>query len=280
MWKIITFLTVTTSVLATKASQESLISDTLQLSRNDTYNPIWGGLAVNYPSSQETRFTSLLTSFIVPRVQPPKWSQPGQYHAGIWVGMDGCDGASSLLQAGVTAEVTILNDGAWTTAYEAWFEWFPEVAHTIDPAEFPVSAGDEIEIGVSRVVTSGGTITISNSRTKKVITRYLDAPTGTEIVGTSVEFIVEAFIQNGEQVSMADFGSVDFEILDISTTAKNSKVVSLETLMAENAQVHTLYQPLSPFYDSHFRLLSETKVSKGGKKVQVSFDDKSWAIKS
>jgi len=106
----------------------------------------------------------------------------------IWNGIDGFSGAGGgdVLQGGV--------DSAYYCAgstkgpfYSSWIEWFP--AGSI--YEFGVNPGDDIYVETWSTSSTQGYVYIADLTTQISATYGLTAPSGTQLVGNSAEFIVE-----------------------------------------------------------------------------------------
>jgi hypothetical protein len=104
----------------------------------------WSGYAVTSPS----KFTSVQGDFVQPSIV---CTGAADRVMAAWVGLDGFNN-QTVEQDGTFA--TCSGHNHMTPTYEAWFEMFP--ANSI--IAFPVSAGDEIEPGVSY---AGGVFTLS-----------------------------------------------------------------------------------------------------------------------
>lgn len=94
-------------------------------------------------------------------------------------------------------------------SYAAWYEWFPNFAY--DFTNFPISAGDVMQIAVHATSLVTGTATIDNLSTGQSVTHTFSEP-GLQLplCEQNAEWIVEDFLQNGSQVPLANFGTVTF----------------------------------------------------------------------
>ncbi|KAJ4129563.1 hypothetical protein NW754_003845 [Fusarium falciforme] len=101
--------------------------------------------------------------------------------ASAWVGIDGDTCQTAILQTGIS----FYADGT----FDAWYEWIPDYAYSF--SNFQVSVGDKIRMTVD-----------ASSKTKGIATL--------ENLTTNQKWIVEAFQENGSQVTLADFGTVTF----------------------------------------------------------------------
>jgi hypothetical protein len=76
--------------------------------------------------------------------------QPIPQYVAAWVGIDGAECKSALLQAGVT---TVVNSNGGQSA-SAWWQWYPESSFTIKG--FPVKPGDWVTVNVTAVSATEG----------------------------------------------------------------------------------------------------------------------------
>lgn len=87
----------------------------------DYYSSNWAGAA-----KSESGFTYVTADTTVPVPStPPGGSSSTAYYASAWVGIDGYECESAILQTGIDVAV----QGS-ETAYEAWYEWYPDCKFT------------------------------------------------------------------------------------------------------------------------------------------------------
>ncbi|EMD97936.1 hypothetical protein COCC4DRAFT_143978 [Bipolaris maydis ATCC 48331] len=165
------------------------------------YSSNWSGAVIEQPSSGY--FTSATGRFTVPT---PKYvgSGSGTESSSAWVGIDGDTCASGLLQAGV--DFTVSSSGA--VSYDAWYEWYPNYA--FDFSNFPVAAGNVIQVDIVATSTTKGTVSLTNVSTGKKVSQTLTAPSGSVLCRENAEWIVEDFEENGSLVALSNFGTVVF----------------------------------------------------------------------
>ena len=140
-------------------------------------------------------YTSVTGTITVPQV-----SGNSQDAASAWVGIDGDTCQTAILQTGVS----FYADGS----FDAWYEWIPDYAYSFD--NFGVNVGDQIKMSVDASSTSTGTATLENLTTGQSVTHNFDSGTPSQLCETNAEWIVEAFQSGGNQVSLANFGTVTF----------------------------------------------------------------------
>ena len=151
---------------------------------------IWAG-GIILPFAGDT-MTWVAGNWTVPSVTPPAGSQDGtSYAISTWVGMDGDDGSSDVLQVGCDATVTLSN-GIPQQQCKAWIEWFPLDSQFI--GNMPVSSGDLLECVVRLQAGSNNSATILFcNRTKNHAQNFsIVAQQGTALSGNCAEWIVES----------------------------------------------------------------------------------------
>ncbi|EFQ27406.1 peptidase A4 family protein [Colletotrichum graminicola] len=119
--------------------------------------------------------------------------------ASAWVGIDGDTCETAILQTGIS----LYADGT----FDAWYEWIPDNAYSFD--NFDVSVGDQIQMTVDASSTKKGVATLHNLTTGKKVTHTFTSTPST-LCETNAEWIVEAFQEGGKQVTLADFGTIEF----------------------------------------------------------------------
>jgi hypothetical protein len=154
----------------------------------------WSGAVVNRPASES--LVTVTGQWVVPSVSPPAtaWNGTGYndgiYIAAVWVGLDGWNGTTDVLQAGTNSTVTV--SGSVVTARSAfsWIEWFgngwtPE-------SSFPVNPGESILCTVCAPFGNAhGTAMFVNQTTGLSMNFGIDPPAGVTLSGNVAEWIVE-----------------------------------------------------------------------------------------
>ncbi|OLN96029.1 Aspergillopepsin-2-like protein 1 [Colletotrichum chlorophyti] len=168
-----------------RLSLESLES----LDKNVDYSSNWAG-AVKIG----TGYNHVTGTITVPDVS----GSPGAA-ASAWVGIDGDTCQTAILQTGIS----FYADGT----FDAWYEWIPDYAYNF--SNFGVSVGDKIRMTVDASSKTRGVATLENLTTGQKVTHSFTS-TPSSLCETNAEWIVEAFQENGSQVTLADFGTVTF----------------------------------------------------------------------
>jgi hypothetical protein len=157
----------------------------------------WAGLVDEGPT-----FTGISASWMVPAIQPSADTEA----TSNWIGIDGATN-SSLIQTG-TAEENY--EGA--TYYYAWYELLPNASVPVGD----VSPGDEMSASVVQDSPGEWTVTIDDLSADEGFTQELAYSTPQ----ASAEWIEEAPTDGdtGLQIPLANFGSVQFSDLALSTS--------------------------------------------------------------
>lgn len=160
--------------------------------RNTTYPQYSGNWAGAVQSGQG--FTHVEGTITVPQVSGGDGAA-----ASAWVGIDGDACQQALLQTGVS----FYADGS----FDAWYEWIPDPSSDFDG--FELSVGDQIKMTIDATGTTTGVATLENLTTGKQVTHTYDS-SPSSLCQNSAEFIVEAFMEGGTEVVLANFGEVTF----------------------------------------------------------------------
>ncbi|KAK1980084.1 peptidase A4 family protein [Colletotrichum cereale] len=193
--------------------------------RNVDYSSNWAG-AVKIGSG----YNHVTGTITVPEVSGARGAA-----ASAWVGIDGDTCQTAILQTGIS----FYADGT----FDAWYEWIPDYAYSF--SNFDVSVGDKIRMTVDASSKTKGVATLENLTTGKKVTHSFSSTPST-LCETNAEWIVEAFQENGGQVTLADFGTVTFtgaaasgsggsvtpagaDIIDISPNQGRSVLASAST---------------------------------------------------
>ncbi|TVY40489.1 Aspergillopepsin [Lachnellula subtilissima] len=165
------------------------------MNSNDTfvsYSTNWAGAVLI-----GTGYTSVTGTFTVPT---PSTAGSGA----SWVGIDGDTCSTAILQTGID----------WTKSgssvtYDVWYEWYPDYSY--DFSDISISAGDTIKATVTATSKTGGTAKVENVTTGKTVTHSFSGESSEgDLCEYNAEWIVEAYEENGSQVSLANFGTETF----------------------------------------------------------------------
>jgi len=107
-----------------------------------------------------------------------------KYSSANWVGIDGAF-SNDVLQAGTETD---LDCAAVANCY-AWIEWYPN--SEIRVTNLVISPGDLMSVSVFIAADASKHLSIENLTTRKSVALAMTPPRGTELVGNSIEWIVE-----------------------------------------------------------------------------------------
>ncbi|KAE8377098.1 peptidase A4 family-domain-containing protein [Aspergillus bertholletiae] len=176
---------------------------------HEDYSSNWAG-AVLIGSG----YTSVTGTFTVPNPSVPSGgSSSEQYCASAWVGIDGDTCSTAILQTGV--DFCVDSSGP---SFDAWYEWYPDYAYDFSGISF--SVGDSVKVTVDASSKSGGTATIENLSTGKTVSHSFSGESANPLCETNAEWILEDFSSGSSLVPFANFGTVTFT--DISVTSGGS----------------------------------------------------------
>ncbi|OHF04125.1 peptidase A4 family protein [Colletotrichum orchidophilum] len=157
--------------------------------RNVEYSSNWGG-AVKIGNGY---------NHVTGTITVPEASGFDGAAASAWVGIDGDTCQTAILQTGIS----VYADGT----FDAWYEWIPDYSYSF--SGFSVHVGDQIKMTVDASSKTKGVATLQNLSTGKTVTHTF-TNTPSSLCETNAEWIVEAFEEDGSQVTLADFGTVTF----------------------------------------------------------------------
>ncbi|KAK3300628.1 protease [Chaetomium fimeti] len=180
-----------------------------------SYSSNWCG------ASQHTTPADSITNAIGYFTVPDLTLRPGipaPQFAAAWVGIDGAECNTTLLQAGVT---TVVNSNGGQSS-SAWWEWYPEAAFNIDGLK--VKPGDWVSVNITARDETSGIVVITNSEQGTSVTMEIN--NGPKLCRRDVEWIVEDFYQAGEQVELAHFSDLWF--VDSGATTDRGKSIGFD----------------------------------------------------
>src|SRR5262245_13338266 len=122
--------------------------------------------------------------WVVPKPVSGCGSGSETYSSANWVGIDGAF-SNDVLQAGTETD---LNCKSGPTYY-AWIEWFPNSEIRI--TNLTVSPGDLVSVSVFIASDGSKHLSVENLTTRKSVALAMTPPPGTELVGNSIEWILE-----------------------------------------------------------------------------------------
>ena len=145
----------------------------------------WSGYAIVDPGNPFAKTgTQVEARYIVPKPASGCESGTEKYSSANWVGIDGAF-SNDVLQAGTETDL----DCAAGASYYAWIEWYPN--SEIRVTNLVISPGDLMSVSVFIATDASKHLSIENLTTRKSVALAMTPPRGTELVGNSVEWIVE-----------------------------------------------------------------------------------------
>ncbi len=183
----------------------------------------WSGAYVKRPSAEQ--LVSVTGEWTVPGVNPPSsaWNgtgyNDGTYLCGVWVGIDGTQGTSDVMQAGTGSQCVVSGGKMVSTTFFVWTEWFSLLSVTVP--NYPVGVGDLISCTVCAPFgTTHGTALFNNLTTGSTTSIGIDPPAGVSLAGNVAEWIVEdPGITTTKLYPFPNYGSTHF--YDCTAGSKN-----------------------------------------------------------
>jgi Peptidase A4 family len=147
----------------------------------------WSGDAV-YKSNNPYTVEAIIGEFVVPTAHQAFGSCTGGWdYSSQWPGIDGF-GSGDVLQAGTEVDA-YCSGGTTASFYSAWIEWYPFSETRVSSPT--INPGDLIYIEVWSTSPTNGYAYFYNYSTQQSAEYNLTPPSGTSLVGNSIEWIVE-----------------------------------------------------------------------------------------
>jgi hypothetical protein len=145
----------------------------------------WSGYAIVDSSNPFAKpGAQVEAQYVVPKPVSGCESGSETYSSANWVGIDGAF-SNDVLQAGTETDL----DCAAGASYYAWIEWFPN--SEIRVTNLVISPGDLMSVSVFVAADASKHLSIENLTTRKSVSLAMTPPSGTELVGNSIEWILE-----------------------------------------------------------------------------------------
>ncbi|KAK4149301.1 protease [Chaetomidium leptoderma] len=210
-----------------------------------SYSSNWCGASQHGDGSDA--ITNAFGFFTVPdlTLRP---GHPAPQFAAAWVGIDGAECNSTLLQAGVT---TVVNSNGGQSA-SAWWEWYPEAAFNINGLK--VKPGDWVSVNITARSASSGIVVITNAQQGYSVT--MEISNGPKLCRKDAEWIVEDFYDSGEQVGLAHFSDLWF--VEVAASTASGKNIGLDgaTMVHIQGDDGTVLCAAEPYDNTNFVILS------------------------
>jgi hypothetical protein len=176
---------------------------------------IWSGAVVHAPANDTFKWVE--GTWTVPDAYPPMNATDGVwYSASSWVGIDGIDGSGDVLQAGCDSDV-MTSGGNVSRQLNPWWEWYPAGSFWI--SNLAISQGDTVNclICVTEGSTTSALILLYNVTSNISASFQATAPTGTNLVGNSAEWVIERLEIDTNTPELARYGDVYFDEANAGT---------------------------------------------------------------
>lgn len=142
----------------------------------------------------------------------------GAESSSSWVGIDG-SGSLDVLQAGTASDASCQSQD-----YYAWYEWYSDETGQKQGPEvqiggFAISPGDDIWIEVWNTSATQGNAYIFSYATGQAVNLSFPAPSGTQLVGNTAEWVVErpGNLDNDNLTTLADYAADYFSNCNADT---------------------------------------------------------------
>jgi hypothetical protein len=191
------------------------------------YSNIWSGGVVYSPSGSGIRWVT--GAWTIPNVSAPP--EDGDYYASIWIGIDGDDISSDVIQAGVNCDVSRSHGAQSKPTFSLWWEWYQDEPNE-DTGQVPItkipppSPGDLLAVTIcTQGPGSTEALVFFANVTQAIGTSFLaPAQPGVALVGNCAEWIVERPRVNGSASTLADYGQVFFSSCAAAAYASDAAI--------------------------------------------------------
>lgn len=182
----------------------SHVGDTSAIDRRGNF--YWGGAV-----QEGTGWDHVQGSVVVPNF---RGGDPNE-SANMWVGIDGNDCGSAILQTGLV----VYGDGS----FWLWTEWWKNEMQDYE-TRLTFSPGDTLRFTVHSLTTTSGTTTVENLSNGQWVSQTYTSQTEYPLCETDAEWILEDWTQNGQPVALYNWGTIS--IFDTVATSPNQQVTA------------------------------------------------------
>ena len=167
----------------------------------------WAGQVLVNPvgSFGAGSYAEVLAEWQIPAVQTAIGTCGNSDVSSVWVGIDGSNNSTDVMQAGTEADV-FCSGGTNYPTYYPWFEWYPADEYEI--TNFPVAPGEAVLVVVQATSATTANATFVDLQSNQYTVVGFSAPSGTTLKGDSAEWIVERPSVNNRLGQLADYGMV------------------------------------------------------------------------
>ena len=173
----------------------------------------WSGFVITDTQNVFNQTGTLFAYYTAPGVSLCYKPGPRMWSA-YWVGIDGGGTASQdVLQVGTSSDQECnlgVNDHP---QYYAWLEWYPSPALIAD-RQVPIVPGDSMFICVFiDTIRNVRVVTVRNLTRLKTFSMAMTPPSGTHLLGDTIEWVVERPQVNGALTSLAPYTRSSFQMM-------------------------------------------------------------------
>ena len=148
-------------------------------------------------------FATVAAWFNVPAANQAVGTCYGWDRLATWVGLDGWT-SKDVFQAG-TSSSAYCADETTMQQYFAWYEWYPSLL--VEITNLPVNPGDAMVVWLIASGDTTGTAWVINETSGMSADINFSAPSGTELVGSSAEWVQERPTVSGVLSTLTNYGA-------------------------------------------------------------------------
>ncbi|KAK9443732.1 Concanavalin A-like lectin/glucanase [Metarhizium brunneum] len=153
----------------------------------------WGGAVQEGPPG--TGWNYVQGSVVVPSFG----GGDNQHSANMWVGIDGDDCTSAILQTGLVA----YGDGT----FWLWTEWWKHPMQSYETS-LAFSPNDTLRFTVHATSTTSGTTTVENLSSGHAVSHTFTSESAYPLCETDAEWILEDWQYDGQPVALENWGTI------------------------------------------------------------------------
>ncbi len=216
----------------------------LQATTAATTSSNWSGYASTVAAVSFTKksFASVAADFVVPAVVARSCNAAWEFSSS-WVGIDGYD-SDDVLQAGIELDAECAS-GTPTTYFSPWYEWYPNDETRI--TNLTAAAGQVFYVHVWATGATAGHAYLENLNANQSVSLNFSAPSGTQLLGNSAEWIIESPTVGGDLATLPTYGLSYFSGSSSTTGSANVRTPGSATSVAISLERSgTLYSSPGP----------------------------------
>lgn len=169
----------------------------------------WSGIALYDGANRPFASSYVYSYYSIPKGQQAFGVATGSWDwSSQWVGIDGF-GSGDVLQAGTEVDAYANSAGTTAAYYAAWFEWYP--LNEVRISNLPVGGGDVMFVDVWNTSATAGHAYLVDLSTNQAVSVSFTAPSGTTLIGTSMEWVVERPTVGGALATLTNYVACPFD---------------------------------------------------------------------